>query len=131
MITRGALSVVAVLALLQAGLCVLRALQWFEVGSDLGRSGVLLLPIISVVAVARGVLVGGLAVLYLLFAWGTFAGKGWAPAVGLAACAVNAVAVLALVVSGSSPVAALPWLIAPVIIGAVLLRWPARRAIAG
>jgi hypothetical protein len=46
-----ALRILAGLALAQGVLRILRALQWFQVGGDLGRSRLLLLPILGVVAV--------------------------------------------------------------------------------
>jgi hypothetical protein len=110
-----------VLGLVQGVLGVLRALQWFRVGSDLSHTGVILLPILGAAAFARGVFAGLIAVLYVLFAWGAFAGRPWARGVGLAACVVNVVAVLGVLFSGADPLAALVWLIAPVIIGGYLL----------
>jgi hypothetical protein len=124
MSSRAALNTVAVLALVQGVLGVLRALQWFQVGSDLSHMGVVLLPILGVLAAGRGVLVGAIALLYVLFAWAAFTGQGWARGVGLAACALNALAVLGLLVTGAAPGAALLWLVVPVIIAVVLLRRP-------
>jgi hypothetical protein len=111
-----------VLGLVQAVLGVLRALQWFQVGSDLSHTGVLLLPILGMAAFARGVFAGVIALLYVLFAWGAFTRRRWAWGVGIAACGVNVIAVLAILISGAQPWAALVWGIAPVIIGAYLLR---------
>lgn len=116
------------LALVQGALGILRALQWFEVGSDLSRSGLVLLPILGLAALARGGLVAVIALLYVLFAWGAFTGKSWARAVGLAACAVNALAVLGLVLTGDSLGPALFWIVVPVIVGAYLLGPAGRRA---
>jgi hypothetical protein len=110
-----------VLGLAQGVLGVLRALQWFRVGSDLSHTGVLLMPILGAAAFARGVFAGVIALLYVLFAWGAFAGRGWAWGVGLVACAVNVVAVLAVLLSGAELWSALVWAIAPVVIGAYLL----------
>jgi hypothetical protein len=113
---------VAVLALAQGILGVLRALQWFQVGSDLSHTGLLLVPLIGVVALARGTIVGTIALLYVVFAWGALTGKSWTRAVGLTACALNVLVVLVLVLDGDSLAAALLWAVAPVIIGAYLLR---------
>jgi hypothetical protein len=44
------LTVVAVLALVQSALGVLRTLHWFDAGSDLLGQGLLLLPLIGVLA---------------------------------------------------------------------------------
>jgi hypothetical protein len=117
----GALKAVAVLALAQGVVGVLRALQWFDVGSDLSHTGVILMPILGLAAFARGGFVGLIAVLYVLFAWGAFTGTPWTRAVGLAACAVNVLAVVGLLVGGDALGAALLWAVAPVIIGGYLL----------
>ena len=111
----------AVLALVQGALGILRALQWIQIGGDLSRTGVVLLPILGMAAFARGVLVGLIALLYLLFAWGVFAGKAWARGVGLAACVVNLMSVIGLLLSGHTLAAALVWSVVPVILGVVLL----------
>jgi hypothetical protein len=116
------LKALAALALAQGVLGILRALQWFQVGADLGRGGLLLLPILGVVAAGRGALVGVIALLYVLFAWGIFFGKGWARGVGLAACVLNLLSVLGLVLYGDSLAAALAWAVVPLIVGASLLR---------
>jgi hypothetical protein len=118
----GALKAVAVLALAQGVFGILRALQWFDVGSDLSHSGVILVPILGLAAFARGGFVALIALLYVLFAWGAFTGKPWTRAVALAACAVNVLAVVGLLVGGDALGAALLWAIAPVIIGLSLLR---------
>ena len=119
--SRGTWKAMGVLGLVQAVLGVLRALQWFRVGSDLSHTGVLLLPILGMAAFARGVFAGVIALLYVLFAWGAFTGQRWAWTVGLVACVVNVLAVLGVLISGASPLGALVWLIAPVIIGVWLL----------
>ena len=119
--SRGAWKAMGVLGLVQGVLGVLRALQWFRVGSDLSQTGVILLPILGAAAFARGAFAGLIAVLYVLFAFGAFAGRSWARGVGLTACAVNVVAVLGVLLSGADSAAALVWLVIPVIIGAYLL----------
>jgi len=50
-------TVIALLALAQAAFGVLRALGWFHIGSDLMGRGLLLLPMIGLVAYARGALI--------------------------------------------------------------------------
>jgi hypothetical protein len=117
----GTLKAVAVLALAQGALGVLRAAQWFEVGGDLSRSGAILMPILGLAAFARGGFVALVALLYVLFAWAAFTGKWWTRAVGLAACGVNALGVVGLLVGGDAVGAALVWAIVPVLIGAYLL----------
>ena len=55
------LTVVAVLALAQGVLRVLRALELVRIGSDLVGRGSLLLPLIGAMAFVRGALVAGIA----------------------------------------------------------------------
>jgi hypothetical protein len=118
--------VVAVLALAQGAVGVLRAAQWIEVGSDLSRHGVLLLPIVGAMAFGRAVLIGALAVLYGLFALGLLARRGWAWALGLVAAAANLGLVALALVGAESAWRALVWAIVPVLVAAYLLG-PARR----
>ena len=112
----------AALAIVQSILGILRALHWLRIGADLGHGGLLLLPILGVVAAARGALVGLIALLYVLFAWGILSGKRWARGVGLAACALNVLAVLGLLLYGDSVAAALFWAVVPLMVGTFLLR---------
>jgi hypothetical protein len=114
--------ILAALAILQGALGILRALHWFHIGADLGRGGLLLLPILGVVTAARGTLVGLIALLYVLFAWGILSGKSWARGVGLAACVLNLLAALGLLLYGDSLAAAFFWAVVPLIVGTVLLR---------
>jgi hypothetical protein len=128
MTSRGAIKVMAVLALVQGMLGLLRSLQWFEVGGDLSRTVALLMPILSMLAFARAGFVALIAGLYVLFAWAALAGKDWAWGIGLLACAVNAVAVVGLLVVGDSLGAALFWAVIPTIL-VVYLLGPGRRTI--
>jgi hypothetical protein len=75
-------------------------LQFFKFGSDLSRSGLILLPLLGLATLARGGLVAVIALLYFLFSWGALTGKRWARPVGLAACVVNTLAVLVLGLKG-------------------------------
>jgi hypothetical protein len=109
-------TVIAVLALAQAVFGVLRALDWFEIGSDFLGRGLLILPLIGVVAYARGLLVAGIALLYVMFALGVFGRKSWARSLGLTAAVVNLLLVLSVVVQGESLIRAILWIIVPVII---------------
>ena len=127
MSSRAAANTIVLLALVQAALGILRALQWFQVGSDLSRAGLVLYPILGLVAVARGVLVVAIALLYVLFAWAASTGRTWAPGVGLAACVLNTLAVLVLLLTGESLGAALFWIIVPALVGGYLL-WTGRPA---
>src|SRR5262245_66309966 len=80
--------IVAVLAIVQTLFGLLRTADWVEIGNDLSRRGVLMLPV-SVLAFGRGILVALIAVLYAVFAWGLLARRGWARGPGLAAAAMN------------------------------------------
>jgi hypothetical protein len=109
-------TVVAVLALVQSALGVLRALHWFDFGSDLMGQGVLLFPLMGVVAYLRGVLVAVIASLYVLFAWGVFLHRSWASWLGMVAAVVNLLLVVSVIAQGEAVTQAIPWLIVPVIL---------------
>ncbi|MGZ8466632.1 MAG: hypothetical protein ACXWXT_13900, partial [Candidatus Binatia bacterium] len=55
------LTVVALLALVQSALGVMRALHWFDAGSDLMGQGLLILPLVGVLAFFRGGVVAAIA----------------------------------------------------------------------
>ena len=57
------LTMIAVLAILQGVLGILRAFEWFRLGIDLSGRGVFVVPLIGAVVFARGALVGGIALL--------------------------------------------------------------------
>ena len=120
------LTVVAVLALVQSVAGVLRALQWFDVGSDLMGQGLLLLPLIGLVAIGRGVLVAALALLLLVFACGAWLQRSWARWLGIFLAIVNLLLVLSVATQGESPARALVWAIVPVVM-LYYLRTPAGR----
>ena len=123
------LVVVAVLAIAQGVLGVFRALQWVQIGSDLMRQGVLLLPIIGAMAFGRGAMVATIAALYALFAGGLLARRGWARPLGLTVALVNLVIVGLALLGGESPGLGLLWAIAPVVIIGYLLAPAGRRAL--
>ena len=78
--------------------------------------GVVFIPLMGLVAIARGGLVAGMAVLYVLFAVGAFAGKKWAWWVGVVAALMNVFLVLNLMFLGESIVRSLFWVIVPAIL---------------
>ena len=123
------LVVVAVLALAQGVLGVFRALQWVQIGSDLMRQGVLLLPIIGAMALGRGAMVATIAALYALFAGGLLARRGWARPLGLTVALVNLVIVGLALLGGESPGFGLLWAIVPVIMVVYLLAPAGRRSL--
>jgi len=110
------MAVIAMLALVQSSLGVLRAFHWFDAGSDLLGQGLLILPMIGLVAFARGALVLGIALLYVVFAVGMFASKDWARPLGIALAVVNLLLVLSVLIQGESLARAVFWIIVPVII---------------
>ena len=69
------LRIVGVLALVQGGLALLRAYNWVQIGSNLFGQGLLLLPVVGVMAVMRGLFVSIVALLYILFAVACLLGK--------------------------------------------------------
>jgi len=109
------LTIVAVLALVQSIAGVLRGLEWFNVGSDLMGQGLLLLPLIGLVAIGSGVLVAVLALLLLVFACGALLQRSWARWLGIFLAIVNLLMVVSVVAQGDSPARALGWAIVPVV----------------
>lgn len=83
------LIVVVVLAVVQGVGGFLRANHWFEVGVDLVGQGLVFIPLMGLVAIGRGGLVAGIALLYVLFAVGALAGKNWAWWAGLIGALIN------------------------------------------
>ena len=76
------LIVIAVLALMQGIVGLLRAFEWFRVGIDMSRQGILLLPILGAVAFTWGKLMLMLALCYILFALGALFHQRWAWGLG-------------------------------------------------
>ena len=72
--------------------------------------------LIGLVAFARGALVLGIALLYVVFAVGMFASKDWARPLGIALAVVNLLLVLSVLIQGESLARAVFWIIVPVII---------------
>jgi len=123
------LTVVAVLALAQGVLGILRAFKWFQIGAELSGQGILILPLMGVVAFARGGLIVAIALLYVLFALGAVIGKGWAWWLGLVASLANGLIVWSVVIEGESVARSLFWLIVPAILVCYLLSPSGRQAL--
>ena len=119
--------VIAALALLQGVLGVLRAFQWFRLGNDLLGQGLLLLPMVGIVAWLRGFLVVVIALLFGVFAYGAWFRRNWAPSLGLVVAAVNILLVLSALFQGAAMGQTFYWLIVPVIMIGYLLS-PAGRS---
>jgi hypothetical protein len=123
------MTVIAVLALVQSVAGVLRALRWFDVGSDLLGQGLLLLPAIGLFAMFRGALVAAIALLYVLFACGVFMGRSWARSLGIVVAAVTLLLVASVVIQGEMLSRALLWAIVPVAMLYYLLTSAGRQAL--
>ena len=121
--------VIAVLAVTQGVLGILRAFKWFQIGAELSGQGILILPLMGVFAFARGGLIVVIAILYALFALGALAGKRWARWLGLVASLANGLLVLSLVIGGESIVQSVFWLIVPAILIWYLLSPAGRQAL--
>jgi hypothetical protein len=122
------LAAVAVVAVAQGVVGVLRALQWVRIGSDLVGRGALMLPLVGSIAIARGAVVAAIAVLYVLFAAGALGRSRWAPRAGFAAAGLNGLAVVNLLAAGEPVAPALAWAVVPVGLSVYLLSPAARRA---
>jgi hypothetical protein len=108
-------TVIAVLALVQIALGVMRALQLFSFGSDLIGKGLILLPLLGMLAFFRGGFVIAIALLYVMFVYGALMGRGWSRSLGLIAAIVNLLLVLSVMIQGESLIHTLGWSIIPVI----------------
>ncbi len=127
--TSTSVTVIAVLAIAQAVFGVLRALGWFKIGSDFLGGGLLILPLMGLAAYARGFLVAGIALLYVVFAFGAFARKGWAWSLGVTVAIINVLLVLSVVIQGESVIRAVFWIIVPVIMAWYLFGSAGREAL--
>ena len=104
------------LALLQGVCGLLRAYGWVQIGADLFKQGLLLLPLVGAVAVLRGLLISTVAALYVLFFCGALLGRGWARGVCLAAVSINLLLVLNGLVQTSLGAQVFVWSVIPVIL---------------
>lgn len=121
-------TIIALLALAQGGMGILRASQLFELGSDLLGQGLLLLPLIGYLAFFRGALVAAIALLYVLFAWGVFLARAWARWLGIGVAAATLFLVVSVMIQGESWARAVPWSIVPLIMMGYLSSSPGRDA---
>ena len=124
------LIVIAVLALAQAVLGVLRAREWFQFATDTSGRGILILPLISLLAMGRGWFVAIIALLYVVFALGALARQGWAWGLGLVVSLVNGFTIVLLMIGGEEPlVYTLAWAVVPVVLMGYLLAPAGRQAL--
>jgi len=96
------MKIIGVLAVVQSGAGILRALQWFDIGSDLMGQGVMLLPLAGMLVYGRGVIVVLLALAFLVFAVGVFLQRTWARSLGIGVAVVNLLLLLLVLVQGES-----------------------------
>ena len=121
------MTVVAVLALVQSIAGVLRALLWFDVGSDLLGQGLLLLPAIGLFAIFRGALVAAIALMYVVFACGVFLDRSWARWLGIVVAALTLLLVASVMIQGEALSRALLWSIVPVVLIGYLISSSGRK----
>lgn len=124
-------TIIAVLAIVQSAFGVMRALRWFDVGSDLLGQGLLILPLIGVVALFRAVLIAAIALLYVAFACGLVLQRAWALWLDLAAAMVNLLLVFSVIGQGGPIGQAVLWAVVPLIILLYLLPGAGRVAARG
>ena len=105
--------IIGVLAIVQAAAGILRAVHWVDAGGDLMGKGLFLMPLVGVMAMARGALVGTIAFLFFMFACGLFLRQSWARWLGIALAVINLLLVLSLLIQGESLARALPWVVVP------------------
>ena len=86
---RWLLIAVTTLAVTQGLFGVIRAFAWFRAGAKLAGQGSEVLPLMDVLAYGVGKLILATALLYFIFAAGTFLGKGWGWWSGLIAALLN------------------------------------------
>ena len=61
------LKIMISLALVQGTFGLLRAYDWVQIGADLFKQGLLILPVVGALAFLRGLLISAVAALYFLF----------------------------------------------------------------
>ena len=110
------LTVIAALALGQGLFGVLRTLHWVEVGGDFMERGLLILPLLGLLAIGRGMVVAVLAVLFGVFSYGLLQRRSWARGLGIFLSLVSLLLVVSAVMHGESLAWALVWAIIPVVI---------------
>jgi hypothetical protein len=95
-------TIIAVLAVVQAAVGIFWAIRWFYLAGQLGERGALLLPLAGALVFLRAVFATIIALLYLAFVGGAFARRDWAWGVGMLAVILNLLGVLALVLTGDA-----------------------------
>jgi len=104
------------LALVQRVFGLLRAYDLVQIGADLFKQGLFIVPLVGVVAVLRGLFISAVATLYFLFFCGALLGRRWARGVCLTAVVINLLLVLNGLVQGAPVAQAMVWAVIPVIL---------------
>jgi hypothetical protein len=116
-------SVIAVLALAQAALGAFVALGFIEIGGEMMERNVWLLPLGAIV-VARAAFIVGIAVLYTIFAWGTWQGRPSVRRFGMIAAVANLLLVFGILIQGEYIGRELLWCIVPAAVISYVLAQP-------
>jgi hypothetical protein len=123
------LTVIALLALVQAGVGIFWSIRWFQLAMSLGERGALLLPLAGALVALRAIFAVVIALLYLVFVGGAFAGRDWAWGVGMAAVVLNLIGVVALLLTGDAIVLAVVRGLVALVIFVYLVSPAGRRAL--
>ena len=91
-------------------------MHWVEVGGDFMERGLVVMPILGLVAIGRGMMVAVLAVLFGVFSCGLLQRRSWARGLGIFLSLVTLLLVVSAVIHGVSLAWALVWAIIPVVI---------------
>ena len=121
--------ITVLLALVQGVAGLLRAFNWVQIGVDLFGQGLLLLPMVGLVAVMRGLFISAVALLYVLFVIGALLGSRWAWWVCLAAVLINLLLVLNGLFQGAALIQAVIWAVIPAILLFYLFSQTGRNAL--
>ena len=115
------ITVIAVLALVQGIFGVLRTLHWVELGGDFIARGLLVMPVLGLLAIGRGMVVAVLAVLFGVFSYGLLRRRSWAGGLGMVVSLVTLLLVVSAVIEGESLARAVVGALIPVVIICYLL----------
>ena len=96
------LTIIVVLAVVQAAVGIFWAIRWFYLAGQLGERGALLLPLAGALVFLRAVFATIIALLYLAFVGGAFARRDWAWGVGMLAVILNLLGALVLILTGDA-----------------------------
>ena len=96
------LTVIAVLAVMQAGVGIFWAIRWLHLAGQLGERGALLLPLAGAIVAVRAVFAVIIALLYLAFVVGAVRQRDWAWGVGMLAVVLNLLGAVVLILTGDT-----------------------------